>query len=63
LQTDKVINSIAETRGFDIPLYVTDNRHAQQHWNWEPSFTPEAIMEQIIAYGRNNLDMLKAIRK
>lgn len=63
LQADKVINSVAETRGFDIPLYITDNRQALQHWNWQPSFTPEAIMEQIIVYGRNNLDMLKAIRK
>lgn len=63
LRINKVINSVAETRGFDIPLYITDNRQALQHWNWCPSFAPEAIMEQIIEYGHNNLDMLRAMRK
>ena len=63
LQIDKVINSVAETRGFDIPLYVTDNRQALQHWNWQPSFTAEQIMGQIIEYGSQHLQMLKDMRK
>lgn len=63
LGINKVINSVPETRGFDIPLYITDNRKAMQYWNWKPSFTSEQIMEQIIKYGRENLDMLRAIRK
>ena len=63
LQINKIINSVAETRGFDIPLYITDNRQALQHWNWQPSFTAEQIMGQIIEYGKKNLPMLRDIRK
>jgi CDP-paratose 2-epimerase len=63
LQSHKLINSVADTRGFDIPLYITDNRQALQYWNWQPSYTPEEIIDQIIAYGKDNLQMLKAIRK
>ncbi len=63
LGISKVINSVAETRGFDIPLYITDNQKARQYWNWQPSFAPQQIMSQIIKHGRENLDMLRAIRK
>lgn len=61
LKTAKIINKVSETRGFDIPLYITDYSKARHYWNWQPSFTAEEILEQIVAYGRDNLDLLKTI--
>ncbi len=61
ISKDKVINSIAENRSFDIPLYVTDYSLATTHWNWKPTRTSEDILEEILKYAQDNLDHIKRI--
>ncbi len=59
ITANKIIGKVAETRGFDIPLYITDYRKALQYWNWQPSINAVELLQQIIEYGHNNLQQLK----
>lgn len=61
LGISKTINSISETRGFDIPFYITDYSKATEYWNWKPTISKEETLRQIIEYGRNNIQILKSI--
>ena len=55
------VQSVATNRAFDIPLYVTDYSLAQQHWGWQPLFTIEEIMEEIVLFTKQNMDFVRAI--
>jgi len=61
LSSDKVINSIAENRSFDIPLYVTDYSLAEKEWGWKPEINAEAILNEIVDYARRNIDLIKKL--
>jgi len=62
LQIDdaKQINSISEDRKFDIPLYITDYSKASANWNWYPSITAENILNEILQYAKNNINIIKS---
>ncbi|MEI6523516.1 MAG: NAD-dependent epimerase/dehydratase family protein [Bacteroidota bacterium] len=61
IQTNKTIGSVPENRIFDIPYYSTDFSLAHSYWNWEPSVSAHEILDQILVYGRNNLDHISRI--
>lgn len=61
IQKDKIIGSVNEGRTFDIPYYATDYSIANLHWNWKPTISAYHILEQILDYGRNNLDHISQI--
>ncbi|MFT3932732.1 MAG: NAD-dependent epimerase/dehydratase family protein [Chitinophagaceae bacterium] len=59
--TNKPISEISETRGFDIPLYISDYAKAKQYWQWQPSLSSQQILEQIAEYGSENLEQIRSI--
>lgn len=61
IRPEKVISSIVENRGFDIPYYASDYSKANEHWGWKPTISAQKILEQIIAYANDNLDLLKKL--
>ncbi len=61
INAQKIIKSVNENRSFDIPLYITDNSLAEQNWGWQPTISADEILNQILAYGTNNLKHLKEI--
>ncbi|MDP1842859.1 MAG: NAD-dependent epimerase/dehydratase family protein [Sediminibacterium sp.] len=61
IQKDKKIGSVIEGRTFDIPYYSTDYSIANLHWNWKPTISAYQILEEILDYGRNNLDHISQI--
>ncbi len=61
IQANKAIGSVPENRIFDIPYYSTDYSIAHSFWNWEPTISAHEILDQILVYGRNNLDHISRI--
>ncbi len=61
INENKKISSIPETRQFDIPYYSTDFSLARSFWNWNPSVTAHEILDEILFYGRNNIDHIARI--
>jgi CDP-paratose 2-epimerase len=61
IDNKKEINLVAENRKYDIPFYATDYSIAQSYWNWTPTISADEILNQILAYGRNNLDHISRI--
>lgn len=61
IQPNKSIGSLPENRIFDIPYYSTDYTLAHSYWNWEPSISAHEILDQILVFGRNNLDHISRI--
>lgn len=61
MQDVKSIGSIPENRKFDIPYYSTDFTLAQSFWNWSPTTSAHEILDQILFYGRNNIDHIARI--
>ncbi|MEO5960505.1 MAG: NAD-dependent epimerase/dehydratase family protein [Opitutaceae bacterium] len=45
-------------RPFDIPWLVLDSRKAARLWNWRPSTSPGAILEEIAAHARAHPEWL-----
>ena len=61
INTSKLIQSATKDRAFDIPYYSTDYSLAQQYWNWKPTISSNDILDQIVQYGQNNLEHIRAI--
>jgi CDP-paratose 2-epimerase len=61
IDKNKIINTIAENRSFDIPLYVTDYSLAEKIWNWKPTISGEEILFEILAYANDNIEHIKSI--
>jgi UDP-glucose 4-epimerase len=40
------MNCEPTTRKADIPIYLTDTRKAKSELSWEPSATPQSIVEE-----------------
>jgi len=57
----KTINSIAENRSFDIPLYISDYSLATNEWGWKPATKGEAILKEIIDYAEQNIDLISKL--
>jgi len=61
INPSKKIQSVIEDRAFDIPYYSTDYFLAQQYWNWKPTISSKEILDQIVNFGQNNLEHIRAI--
>ncbi len=61
IDADKQINKIAENRSFDIPLYITDYSLANKLWQWQPSYTVDKILKEILSYAEDNIEHIKQI--
>jgi CDP-paratose 2-epimerase len=61
LKLDKHIAKDNSKRTYDIPYYATDFTIAKLDWNWNPKITKYQIMDEIIEFGLNNLDHIRAI--
>lgn len=55
------IQSIAETRNADIPIYISDNTYVTQKTGWRPTTTPEPIVEEIVDWLREHESVLRPI--
>lgn len=55
------IDSVAETREADIPVYLTDNRHVTDVCGWKPEITPDQIVAEITQWLRENEAVLRPI--
>ncbi|NEP25919.1 NAD-dependent epimerase/dehydratase family protein, partial [Moorena sp. SIO3I6] len=54
LRVKREINSIPETRPFDIPYYVTDNSLVQEIWNWKPEVSATNTLDAIANWAKAN---------
>jgi CDP-paratose 2-epimerase len=61
LGINKEINSKEENRPYDIPWYITDTSLASSVFNWRPTYTASIIIDEIINYAANNINILKAL--
>lgn len=61
LKIDKDIRQVVEGRRFDIPLYIADNTLSQELWDWSPSIGAEEILQQIIIYAIENLQLIRSL--
>ena len=52
--------SVAASRPYDVPYYVSDTRLAEKHWGWKPSHSRTEILLGIGRWARDNKE---AIRK
>lgn len=55
------IESVAETRNADIPLYITDNTHVTEKTGWCPRISTEEIIEEIVGWLREHESVLRPI--
>jgi CDP-paratose 2-epimerase len=52
--TEHPIGSVAETRPFDIPYYVTDSALAEEVWGWRPTEPRDQTLEAMLRWAREN---------
>jgi len=52
---DHPVTSVAETRRFDVPYYVTDSAVATRSWGWSPQEPAAHTLEAIVRWGRDHL--------
>jgi CDP-paratose 2-epimerase len=50
------ISVVQESRPFDIPWLVLDNRDASRLWRWSPTISREAIFNEIAAHSECHPD-------
>lgn len=55
------INSIAENRTADIPIYVTDNSAITQQCEWQPKITTKEVLIDIFEWMKKNESIIKNI--
>jgi len=55
------VRSVAETRRYDIPYYVTDARLAEASWDWHPEETREQTLEAIARWAREHRSVIEAL--
>jgi CDP-paratose 2-epimerase len=55
------MSSEARTSPVDIPVYLTDHARATAELGWRPTWTPAAMMEEIVAWVRANEDLLRPV--
>jgi CDP-paratose 2-epimerase len=58
---NKHIHKDPNNRPYDIPLFITDYSLAENIWDWKPTFNIEQILENIVDYANNNIDLIKKI--
>jgi CDP-paratose 2-epimerase len=56
------IESVPETRPFDIPWMVLDSRLAGRIWNWRPRTSIESVITEIAAHADEHPDWLERCR-
>jgi CDP-paratose 2-epimerase len=53
------IGSTPETRPFDIPYYLTDIQQVESAWNWRPTTSQPALLDQIADWAQANRTLLE----
>ncbi len=56
--TPEVPGSVAASRPYDVPYYVTDARLAEKYWGWKPSRSRAEILMDICRWARANKDSI-----
>jgi len=57
------INGVSENRPADIRIYLTDNSKVTESTGWRPEITVEQIIEDIVAWIKDNKNQLEGILK
>lgn len=55
------MSSEARTSPVDIPVYISDHSRATQELGWRPTWTPRAMIEEIVGWVRANEDRLRPV--
>ena len=50
--------SVAPSRPYDVPYYVSDTRLAEKHWGWRPSRTRTEVLLDICRWAEANRDSI-----
>ncbi len=53
-QTRELTGSVAASRPYDVPYYVSDFRLAEKYWDWRPSRSREGLLQDICCWARDN---------
>ena len=48
------IESVKQTRPFDVPWLVLDSREAEKFWNWKPQTSLEETLSEIAGHAEKN---------
>jgi CDP-paratose 2-epimerase len=51
----------ARTSPVDIPFYISDHSRATRELGWRPTWTPRAMMREIVEWVRDNEDLLRPV--
>jgi CDP-paratose 2-epimerase len=55
------LSSEARTSPVDIPVYISDHSRATEELGWRPTWTPQAMMREIVGWVRANEDLLRPV--
>jgi CDP-paratose 2-epimerase len=55
------ISRDARTSPVDIPVYISDHARATSELGWRPTWTPAAMMREIVDWVRANEDLLRPV--
>jgi CDP-paratose 2-epimerase len=58
---DRSVDSVQDTRGFDVPWLILDSSPAMQAWDWSPQISREAIFEQVGDFAEQHPEWLSEI--
>jgi CDP-paratose 2-epimerase len=55
------VQSVAETRRYDLPYFVTDARLADQLWGWRPEESAEETLESIARWAQDHRAVVEGL--
>lgn len=55
------VQSVAETRRYDLPYFVTDARLAEQVWDWRPEESAEETLESIARWAQDHRAVVEGL--
>lgn len=55
------MSSEARTSPVDVPIYISDHGRATRELGWSPTWTPRSMIEEIVAWVRENEDLLRPV--
>jgi CDP-paratose 2-epimerase len=55
------VRSVAETRLYDLPYFVTDARIAEQAWDWRPEESADETLEAIARWARDHRAVVEGL--
>ena len=57
-RTREITGSVAASRPYDVPYYVSDCRLAEKYWGWKPSRRREELLPDICRWARDNREAI-----